>query len=151
MKILILGVGKTKQPFLEEGIKKYIKQTRPYCRIEELYLKEEATKAACIDLESEKILKAIPANYFKILLDLQGDMFSSEDLAVKIDQFRKVSTPGIVFIIGGHSGVNKKVKDAADLKLCFSKMTFTHQMIRLFLTEQIYRAYTILHNKKYHK
>jgi len=151
MKILILGVGKTKQPFLEEGVRKYIKQTGPYCRIEELYLKEEATKTACIDLESEKVLKAIPANYYKVLLDLSGKLISSEELAVKIGQCRNSSVPGIVFIIGGHSGVNQKVRDAADLRICLSKMTFTHQMIRLFLTEQIYRAYTIINNKKYHK
>ena len=151
MKILLLGVGKTKQAFLIEGINQYIKQTSPYAKIEELYLKEESERADGIDLECDKILKAIPNGYYKIVLERTGSQLSSEELAAAIENSMLKSYGGIVFIIGGHLGINEKLKKQADLLLSFSKATFTHQMIRLFLTEQIYRAFTILNNKTYHR
>ncbi len=153
MKILILGVGKTKHKFLVEGISKYIKQTAPFFRIEEKYLRDEATKTDSINLESQKILKAIPDTYYKILLDLKGKQLDSVSFSEKLNFIRNNSNKysGIVFIIGGHLGVNDEVRKRVDFLISFSKNTFTHQMIRLILTEQIYRAFTIINNKKYHK
>jgi len=151
MKILILGIGKTKQSFLIEGINQYIKQTSSYMKVEELYLKEETDRPDGIDLECEKLFKAIPNGYFKILLERTGKQLSSEELAATIESIMLKSLNGIVFIIGGHLGVNEALKKEADLLFSFSKATFTHQMVRLFLTEQIYRAYTIINNKTYHR
>ncbi len=151
MKILILGIGKTKQSFLIEGINQYIKQTSPYMKVEELYLKEETDRPDGIDLECDKLLKAIPNGYFKILLERTGKQLSSEELAATIESIMLKSLNGIVFIIGGHLGVNEALKKEVDLLFSFSKATFTHQMVRLFLTEQIYRAYTIINNKTYHR
>ena len=153
MKILILGVGKTKHKFLVDGILKYIKQSAPFFRIEEKYLKDEATKSDSINLESEKLLKAIPTSYYKILLDLKGKQLDSVAFSEQLNNVRNNSNKysGIVFIIGGHLGVNDKIRRSVDFLISFSKVTFTHQMIRLILTEQIYRAFTIINNKKYHK
>lgn len=149
MKILFLGIGKTKHKFLIEGIERYKKLLGPFSKVEEKYLKEESKDP--INTESEKLIRSIPANYYKILLDIEGKKLKSEDLAKIVEKHRNTSTPGIVFIIGGSDGVNDKVRKAVDLRISFSGFTLTHQMIRLFLSEQIYRAYTIITNKKYHK
>ena len=149
MKILFLGIGKTKHKFLIEGIERYKKLLGPFAKVEEKYLKEESRDP--INTESEKLIRSIPANYYKILLDIEGKKLRSEDLAKIVKDHRNTSTPGIVFIIGGSDGVNDEVRKAADLRISFSGFTMTHQMIRLFLSEQIYRAYTIITNRKYHK
>ena len=149
MKILFLGIGKTKHKFLIEGIERYKKLLGSFVKVEEKYLKEESKDP--INTESEKLIKSIPANYYKILLDIEGKRLKSEDLAKIVKDHRNTSTPGIVFIIGGSDGVNNEVRKAADLRISFSGFTMTHQMIRLFLSEQIYRAYTIITNRKYHK
>jgi len=148
---MILGIGKTKQSFLIEGINQYIKQISPYAKIEELYLKEETDRPDGINLECEKLIKAIPNGYYKIILERSGKQLSSEELAANIESIMLKSLNGLAFIIGGHLGINENLKKQADLLLSFSNATFTHQMIRLFLTEQIYRAYTIINNKTYHR
>ncbi len=153
MKVLILGIGKTKHKFLIEGISKYIKQSAPFFKIEEKYLKDEATKEETVELESQKLLKSIPNTYYKILLDLKGEQLDSVSFSKKLNFVRNNSNKysGIVFIIGGHLGVNNDLRKSIDLLISFSKFTFTHQMVRLILLEQIYRAFTIMNNKKYHK
>ena len=149
MKILFLGIGKTKHKFLIEGIERYKKLLGHFVKVEEKYLKEESKDP--INTESAKLIKSIPLNYYKILLDLEGKRLSSEGLAELIKDHRNSSTQGIVFIIGGSDGVNEKMRKMVDFRISFSKFTMTHQMIRLFLSEQIYRAYTIITNRKYHK
>jgi 23S rRNA (pseudouridine1915-N3)-methyltransferase len=149
LKILFLGIGKTKHKFLIEGIERYKKLLGHFAKVEEKYLKEESKDP--VNTESEKLIRSIPANYYKILLDIEGKKLRSEDLAKIVNDQRNTSTPGIVFIIGGSDGVNDEVRKAADLRISFSGFTMTHQMIRLFLSEQIYRAYTIITNRKYHK
>lgn len=149
MKILILGIGKTKHKFLLEGVERYKQLVRPYCSIEEKYLKEESKDP--VNSESMKLIKALPENYYKILLDIKGKSISSERFASIIKDHRNRSTQGIVFIIGGSEGVNEELREESNLKLSFSGFTMTHQMIRMVLTEQIYRAFTIINNKKYHK
>lgn len=149
MKILFLGIGKTKHKFLLDGIERYKKLSGPFVKIEEKYLKEESKDQ--INTESEKLIRSIPENYYKILLDIEGKILKSRDLANLINKHRNTSTPGIVFIIGGSDGVNDKVRNTVDLRMSFSGFTMTHQMVRLFLSEQIYRAYMIINNRKYHK
>ena len=149
MKILILGIGKTKHKFLLDGIERYKKLLGPFTKVEEKYLKEESKDP--INTESDKLLRSIPVNYYKILLDIDGKRLRSEDLAKIVQDHRNTSTPGIAFIIGGSDGVNNEVRKKVDLRISFSGFTMTHQMIRLFLSEQIYRAYMIINNRKYHK
>lgn len=149
MKILFLGIGKTKHKFLLEGIERYKKLLGPYTKIDEKYLKEEIKDT--VNSESEKLTRSIPDNYYKILLDIDGKRFRSEELADLIRVQRDSSKPGIVFIIGGSEGINDKIRKIVDIRISFSGFTMTHQMIRLFLSEQIYRSYMIINNRKYHK
>lgn len=151
MKILFLGVGKTKHKYLTEGIERYKKLLSPYADIEEKYIKEEAEKPSAVSEESERLIKNIPAGYYTMLLDIKGKRLSSEDFSVVLRDLRDRSTAGIAFLIGGSDGVSDEVRKRADLKLSFSDMTMTHQMIRLFLAEQLYRGFSIMNNKKYHK
>ncbi|HQO10183.1 MAG TPA: 23S rRNA (pseudouridine(1915)-N(3))-methyltransferase RlmH [Clostridiales bacterium] len=151
MKILFLGVGKTKHKYLIEGIERYKKLLSPYADIEEKYIKEEAEKPSAVIDESDKLIKNIPAGYYTVLLDIKGKRLSSEDFSVVLNDLRDRSTAGIAFLIGGSEGVSDDVRKRSDLRLSFSDMTMTHQMIRLFLAEQIYRGFSIMNNKKYHK
>lgn len=151
MNILILGVGKTKHDFVVIGIEKYLKQLKSFCKLDFLFIKDEANKDNCINLESERLIQKLPAGFYSILLDVEGKEMSSEVFAKKIENLQNASVKGIVFVIGGHKGVNDALRQKVDLRLSFSRFTLTHQMIRLFLVEQIYRAYSIIKNTKYHK
>ncbi len=151
MKIMILGIGKTKHKFLLDGIKTYLLRLAPYAQIEEKYFKEEKNQEKKLKVETELLKNAIPENYYRILLDSKGKSLSSEEFSEKISQTFQMRAKGIVFIIGGAIGFTDDLRKEADLILSFSKMTFTHQMIRLLLIEQIYRAFSILNNSKYHK
>ncbi len=151
MKILFLGIGKTKHKYLTEGIERYKKLIGPYASVEEIYLKEEDEKPDPVNAESGKLEKNMPKNYYSVLLDVEGKMISSEELSKIIKNKRDSSVPGIVFLIGGSNGVSEKLKKECDAKISFSRLTFTHQMIRLILSEQLYRSFSIIANKKYHK
>jgi len=151
LKILFLGIGKTKHKYLIEGIERYKKLVSPFADVEEKYLKEEDDRPGCVQEESQKLLKSIPSGYYKVLLDIKGKKLSSESFSDKLRDLRDNSTSGIAFLIGGSNGVSEELEKAADLRLSFSEMTMTHQMIRLFLAEQIYRSFSIMNNKKYHK
>lgn len=147
-----MGVGQTKQKFLTEGVNRYKKLVSPYAQIEEKYLKEQTHKPDCIKVETELLRKNVPSGSFTVLLDIKGDKKSSEGLAKLIDNIRVSGRyNGICFIIGGHSGVDDSLRKEVDFKLSISDMTFTHQFVRLLLSEQIYRAYSILNNLNYHK
>jgi len=151
LKILFLGIGKTKHKYLIEGIERYKKLVSPFADVEEKYLKEEEDRPDCVEQESLKLLKNIPPGYYKVLLDIKGKRLSSEAFSDKLRDLRDNSTSGIAFLIGGSNGVGEDVRRVADLRLSFSDLTMTHQMIRLFLAEQLYRGFSIMNNKKYHK
>jgi len=148
---MFLGIGKTKHKFLIEGIDRYKKLLSPFADVEEKYLKEEEDRPDPVHDESIRLIKNIPAGYHSVLLDINGKRFSSETFSEYLRKLRDTSTPGIVFLIGGSNGVSEEVRRRADLRLSFSDMTMTHQMIRLLLTEQLYRGFAIMNNKKYHK
>ena len=152
MKILFLGIGKTKHGFLIEGIERYKKLLSGSASIEEKYLREEDdSRPDGVKRESKKLMKNIPSGFHRILLDIKGKRFTSERFGEYINDLRKQPNRGIVFIIGGSNGVCEDTKHKTDLRLSFSDMTMTHQMIRLFLAEQIYRAFSIINNRIYHK
>jgi len=159
MKITIISVGKLKEKYLVDGISEYTKRLSKYCEINEIVLKDEpipdkSNETIDNDIkikEGKKIIDAMPQNSYKIALDLRGEMLSSEELARKILQIQTYNNSHICLIIGGSLGISKEVIDKVDYKLCFSKMTFPHQLMKLILVEQIYRAFKINHNETYHK
>lgn len=158
MKITIACVGKIKEKYLTAGIEEFSKRLTPFCKLETLAINEErmpdnpspAEKQQVLERETQRLLAIIPANSYVILLDVIGKQLSSPDLAAKLDELALAGNSHITFVIGGAFGYNDALRKCADWALSFSKMTFTHQMIRLLLIEQIYRAFKISRGEKYH-
>lgn len=158
MKITIACVGKIKEKYLTAGIDEFTKRLTPFCKLETVAINEEkmpdnpspAEKEQVLEKETQRLLAIIPENSYVILLDVIGKQLSSPELASKIDALALSGNSHITFVIGGAFGYTDALRKRADYALSFSKMTFTHQMIRLLLIEQIYRAYKISNNQKYH-
>ena len=158
MKITIACVGKIKEKYLTAGIEEFSKRLTPFCKLETLAINEErmpdnpspAEKQQVLERETQRLLAIIPANSYVILLDVIGKQLSSPDLAAKLDELALAGNSHITFVIAGAFGYTDALRKRADLALSFSKMTFTHQMIRLLLIEQIYRAFKISRGEKYH-
>ena len=145
MKIRVIWPGKTKEQFITEGLNKYLKLLRPYAEISVLELKEEKGNdiSKMLKKEGERILKLqVPYT----LLDEKGDTMNSGEFAGYIAEH----IPPVNFVLGGAYGVSEDVKKTAQKKLSLSRMTFTHEMSRLFFLEQLYRAFTIIHKRGYH-
>lgn len=150
--IKIITVGTIKEKYLKEAIEEYKKRLSKYTNLELIEVKDEGLveEKKAIFLEGEKILKHISPKDYIITLEIEGKMYSSEEFAEKINQIQTENS-NIVFIIGGSYGLSEEIKNKSRLHLSFSKMTFPHQLFRVFLLEQIYRAYKILNNESYHK
>ena len=153
MKIKIFALGKSKQGFIEDGIKEYLKRLSKYASVKleiltDIKLSKSNTIQIVKDKEAEIIQKHLKDNDFIIALDEYGKQFTSLEFASILEKQR--GRKDITFIVGGVYGLSEKIIKSANLRLSFSEMTFTHQMIRLVLAEQIYRAFTILEGKKYH-
>lgn len=148
----IITVGSIKEKYLKDGIAEYLKRLKKYTAIELVEVKDEGLveieKAKL--LEGEKIKKHISSKDYIITLEIDGKMLTSEEFSTKIDK-TLVDNSNIVFIIGGSYGISDDIKNISNFKLSFSKMTFPHQLFRLILLEQIYRAYKIMNNESYHK
>jgi rRNA large subunit m3Psi methyltransferase RlmH len=152
-------VGKLKEKYLVDGIGEYRKRLSRYCNLELIELADEKTpdnagealEALIKKKEGERILKALKEDSYCIALAIEGDMLSSEELAGKIDTLGISGVSHISFLIGGSLGLSSEVLKRADYQLSFSKLTFPHQLMRMILLEQIYRAYRINHNEPYHK
>ena len=158
MKITIACVGKIKEKYLTAGIDEFTKRLTPFCKLETVAINEEkmpdnpspAEKEQVLEKETQRLLAIIPENSYVILLDVIGKQLSSPELANKIDALALNGNSHITFVIGGAFGYTDALRMRADYALSFSKMTFTHQMIRLLLIEQIYRAFKISSGQKYH-
>ena len=158
MKITIACVGKIKEKYLTAGIEEFSKRLTPFCKLETLAINEErmpdnpspAEKQQVLERETQRLLAIIPANSYVILLDVIGKQLSSPELAAKLDELALAGNSHITVVSGGAFGYTDALRKRADLALSFSKMTFTHQMIRLLLIEQIYRAFKISRGEKYH-
>lgn len=156
MKINVVCIGKIKKDYLLEGINDYAKRIERFAKFEIIELAETTFKTEPTESEREIIKekegKAIISKLqgTVILLDVGGKMLSSVELSSLIQNIKQ-RTDKISFVIGGSYGVSEEVKQRADYKISFSKMTFPHAMFRLFLTEQIYRAFMIENNSTYHK
>lgn len=159
MNIRLITVGKIKEKYTQEGIKEYSKRLSRYCSLEIIEIDDEKAPENLsekeMDLvkqkEGERILARIPQNSFVIALVIEGKQLSSEELAEKIDNLMIDGISDISFIIGGSLGLSNEVTSRSNFKLSFSKMTFPHQLMRMILLEQIYRAWRIIKNEPYHK
>ena len=158
MKVTIISVGKIKEKYLDEAIKEYEKRISKFAAVENVILPDEpisdnaslAIEKQIIETEGKRILKAIPKGSFIVVLDILGKSIDSVTFSKKLDEFYTKSS-NVVFIIGGSLGLSDEVKALADYKLSFSLMTFPHQLMKVILLEQVYRAFKILNNEKYHK
>lgn len=158
MKITILAVGKIKEKYLTAGIAEFVKRLGPFCRLEIIEIDEEKmpdnpsekemTKA--LAKEGERLLKYARESTYLVVLDVHGKLISSEELAAKLDNLAVTGQSDITFLIGGAFGLSEEVRRAAKERISFSKMTFTHQMVRLLLVEQVYRAMKIRRGEPYH-
>ena len=158
MTVTIVTVGSLKESYLKDAVSEYKKRIMQYAKLDEVEIKEErianeddrAEIARALDSEAEKILAAIPKDAYKIALCVEGKQYSSEELAAIVGSAEDRSGR-MALVIGSSHGLSDKVKSAADLRLSFSKLTFPHQLMRVNLYEAIYRSFTILRGKKYHK
>ncbi len=152
MKIEFIFIGKTTESYLNEGVSTYMKRLINYLPAEILTLPASSSKVRekIIEDESKNIISKIQPRDFLVLLDERGKELSSRELAVFIEKQMLAGTNRILLITGGAYGVSEELKKKVHFTLSASKFTFTHQMIRLLITEQIYRAMTILRNESYH-
>lgn len=150
--IKIICTGKLKEKYLTEAQEEYLKRLKKYTTIELIELPDSNIDDEKIALEKEKdqILKNIKPREYLITLEIEGKELSSLELAEKIDK-TFITNSDITFIIGGSYGIHPSIKEQANFKLSFSKMTFPHQLFRILLLEQLFRSYKILNNEKYHK
>ena len=150
--IKIITVGSIKEKYSKEAIEEYKKRISRYTNIEIIEVSDEGLveKEKAIKLEGNKIEKYISNRDYLITLEIEGKQFTSEEFASKIDQIL-IENSNITFIIGGSYGLSEEIKTKSNLHLSFSKMTFPHQLFRVLLLEQIYRAYKINNNESYHK
>ncbi|ATD56099.1 23S rRNA (pseudouridine(1915)-N(3))-methyltransferase RlmH [Clostridium chauvoei] len=159
MNITLISVGKLKEKYLKQAIDEYSKRLSRYCKLDIIELPDEKTpdnasekeEQQIKDKEGQLILSKIKDNMFVVAMDLKGKQITSEELSDFIENCGVMGNSNIAFIIGGSLGLSQEVIKRANYKLCFSKMTFPHQLFRVMLLEQIYRAFRIMKNEPYHK
>jgi 23S rRNA (pseudouridine1915-N3)-methyltransferase len=161
LNIKVMCVGKVKEKSLKDLINEYEKRISKYAKIEIIEIDDEkipqnasvALEEQIKIIESKKILDKLIKypNSNIILLDLKGKQYTSEEFAYKIENIQTYSSSTIIFVIGGSLGMSKDLLEYSTDKICFSKMTFPHQLMRVILLEQIYRSYRIMTNQPYHK
>ncbi|MEG1004476.1 23S rRNA (pseudouridine(1915)-N(3))-methyltransferase RlmH, partial [Clostridium sp.] len=155
MNITLITVGKLKEKYLKQAIDEYAKRLSRYCKLDIIELQDEKTPDNASDKEEiqikEKegraILSKIKDNSYVVAMDLKGKQLTSEELSSFVEKCGVTGNSNIVFVIGGSLGLSDEVIRRADYKLCFSKMTFPHQLFRVMLLEQVYRAFRIMKNE----
>lgn len=158
MRIDIVAVGRLKERYLQDGVAEYVKRLAPYCRLAIVEVPEErmpvspaaAEKEQVLAREGEYILRRVRPGSKLVVLDVAGENWSSEKLAAQLAAWGERGESDVTFAIGGPFGLSPAVREAAAVRLSFSRMTFTHQMVRLLLVEQIYRAFKIIRGEPYH-
>lgn len=159
MNIEILAVGKLKEKYLIDGIKEYLKRLGPYAKVTVVETPDEkvpeqlsaAQEEQAKVREGERLLALIKPDAHVIALAIDGQLWSSEELAAKLDELGTYGRSRVAFVIGGSLGLSTDVLKRADAKLSFGRLTFPHQLMRLVLVEQIYRAFRINRGEPYHK
>ena len=158
MKITIVCAGKLKEKYLRDGIAEYEKRLHPYADLRTIEIIEErmkdrpspAEKEEVLRREGERLSSQIPQGAYLIVLDVDGEEMSSEKFSARIDRLMLMGESHIAFLIGGPFGLSDELRQRADLRLSFSQFTLPHQLIRLFLMEQIYRSFKISRHEPYH-
>ena len=159
IKINIIAVGKLKEKYLTDACSEYLKRLKAFAKVEITQIDEhrcgdnpsENEIKTVKDMEGEKILSKISKGSFVISMCIEGTQLSSEELSKKFESIMLDGNSEITIIIGGSFGLSDKVKNASDMRLSFGKITLPHQLMRVVLLEQIYRAFSIINNSKYHK
>ncbi|MCY7789379.1 23S rRNA (pseudouridine(1915)-N(3))-methyltransferase RlmH [Bacillus haynesii] len=159
MNISIVAIGKLKEKYLKQGIDEYIKRLSAYAKVDIIEMPDEKAPENLSeqdmkivkDKEGERILSKISPDAHVIALAIEGKMKSSEELADNMDRLATYGKSKVTFVIGGSLGLSDAVLKRADEKLSFSRMTFPHQLMRLILLEQVYRAFRINRGEPYHK
>lgn len=157
--INLICIGKIKEKYLKDAISEYTKRLSKYCIFNIMELPDEkvpdnlnlSLKNIIIQKESDKILSAMKSNSYNIALDLHGAELSSEEFSDTLNKISLNYNSNITFIIGGTLGMSEKLLKSCNKLICFSKMTFPHQLIRVFLLEQLFRAFKIQNNETYHR
>lgn len=153
MKILLLAIAKTTEKYLIEGEQEYLSRLKHYTQLEYKHViskKHSTNEVAQRELESDLILQELQPTDHVVLLDERGAERTSVDLADWMEKHQVKGTKRIVFVVGGAFGFSETIYSRANDKLSLSKLTFSHQMVRLIFLEQLYRAFTILRREKYH-
>ena len=155
MKIVLLTVGKTSKKNIEEEILLYSKRLSHYTDFElqeipSLKISAKISKSELKKSEGQMVMKYLNSSDYVVLLDENGKSYSSIDFSTKIEKFMLNSFKRVVFVIGGAFGFSDELYSSCNEKVSLSNMTFSHQMVRLFFVEQLYRAFTIINNEKYH-
>ena len=157
--VKIICVGKLKDAFFRDASDEYMKRLKAFCKAEiieipQVNLPDDPSDAqidAALEKEAENIIKKIPSVSTVVAMCVEGKLYSSEDVADILSKAAMSGNGDITFIIGGSYGLSETVKRKASVRMSASKMTFPHQLMRVILLEQIYRAFTIINNGKYHK
>lgn len=153
MYLRFIWVGKTKNEHLRALVEDYLGRLRRFIRVEVTELRESAarTEREGIEEEGKRIIGALHREASVVLLDVEGHEWSSTELAGEIEKWQMGGQKEVAFVIGGHNGVSKEVAERARLRWSLSRLTLTHEMARVVLAEQLYRAYTIIHGMPYQK
>lgn len=158
LNVNIVCIGKLKENYLCQAVEEYAKRLSKYCQLKIVELLDEKLPAKLYEAsilevkekETRKMIQAIKVPSYVICLDLKGKEMSSEEFSRKIENISLKGNSNITFVIGGTLGMTEEVLKLANEKICFSKMTFPHQLIRVFLLEQLFRAFKISHHEIYH-
>ena len=158
MRFSVVCIGNLKEAYLRDGVAEFVKRMRPSGGVTITELNEskigdkpsDADRLQVVNEEGQRLLKSVPKSAHMVLLDVYGKTMSSEELAKAVSDLEVSGTSDMCFIIGGAFGVSEELRNSVHYKLSFSPMTFTHQMVRLLLVEQIYRACKINRREPYH-
>lgn len=159
VQITVISVGKIKEKYLKLGLAEFEKRLGAYCKLQLIEVQDEQAPEQLSDREMEqvrekegqRILQHVKEGHYVIALAIDGVNWSSEQLAVELDRLATYGNSSICFVIGGSNGLSTQVLKRAQVKLSFSKMTFPHQLMKLILLEQVYRAFRIMREEPYHK
>lgn len=157
--INIICAGKVKENYLKDAISEYSKRLSKYCNLNIIEVSDEKIpdklgqnmELTIKDKEGKAMINKLPKDTYLICLDLNGRQLTSEEFSKKIEDISVNYNSSITFIIGGSLGISQELLNMSKEKICFSKMTFPHQLIRVFLLEQIFRGFKILNNETYHR
>ena len=154
MRLRLIWIGKTRNEHVRALVEEYLKRLRRFARCEVLELRESASadERSCLEEEGKRIMGALASDALTVLLDVGGPkQWSSTELAAQIEEWQARSLKEAAFVVGGHLGVSPEVRARADVRWSLSRLTFTHEMARVLVVEQLYRAYTIMRGLPYQK